>query len=214
MITKLDIENILKNLASRGDLYLCESQFQFDLAKEISRRFKKSVIHLEFPSEIIGTNRFVYYDIVVQENTQYFVIELKYKTKEDEITYKGENYPLKNQAAQDLGRFDYLKDISRIEQWSILNPNRQFGGGVAIILTNDSSYWTRDGKNCNYEEFSLKDGLKIMAGKKNWKSGTTPASTGINRISGLTLRDNYSINWNGYCSGKKYEFKYLIEEIH
>lgn len=213
MITKSHIENILKNFANQGNLYLCESQFQFDLAQEILRQFKNCLVHLEFPSEKMGAKRFAYYDIVVQEGEQYFVIELKYKTKKDEITYKGNKYFLKNQAAQDLGRFDYLKDISRIEQWSQLNPNRKLSGGVAILLTNDQSYWDRSGVGCNYEEFALKEGLRIRAGKKNWKPGTTSASTGENRINGLTLTKDYDIIWEDYCNGGKYKFRYLIEEI-
>lgn len=169
-------------------------------------------MHLEFSPEKPYCGRLAFYDIVLEEENQYFVIELKYKTKSADIFYKNKKYSLKNQSAQDLGRFDFLKDISRIEQWNQFNPNRTFAGGVAVILTNDSSYWKKTGENCNYEAFALKDETTIVAGKKQWSSKNLNY-VGHDRKNGLNLLNDYDIKWVNYYKDEKNEFRYLLEEI-
>lgn len=212
MITKVEIENIIQKFGKSGNLFLCERQFQFDLAQEILKNFNDCVVHLEFPSEKHCCNHLVFYDIVIEEKNQYFVIELKYKTRKADITYKNNKYSLKNQSAQDFGRFDFLKDISRIEQWNQFNPNRTFVGGVAVILTNDSSYWEKTGENCNYEAFALKDETTIVAGKKEWGSENLDY-VGKARKDGLNILNDYDIKWVDYHKDENNEFRYLLEEI-
>lgn len=205
MIKTTNVESIIKNFASKKRLYLSEAQFQFELAWEIKSRFQGYNVHLEYPSASCRS----YYDIVVEDGKEYYVIELKYKTKKQSITYKGNTFTLKDHAAQDLGRFDYLNDIARIENWSQNNQNKNFASGCAIMLTNDSVYWAKDGAKCVYKEFALKDKTTISAGAKHWKAGTTQASVGKQRIKGLSLAHNYDILWVDYCDG----FKYLIEKV-
>lgn len=212
MITKVEIENIIQKFGNTGNLFLCERQFQFDLAQEISKTFNNYAVHLEFPSEKNCCDRLLFYYIVIEEKNQYFVIELKYKTKNADIIYKNNKYSLKNQSAQDLGRFDFLKDISRIEQWNQFNPNRTFAGGVAMILTNDSSYWEKTGENCNYEAFALKDETTIVAGKKEWSSENLNY-VGKARKNGLNLLHDYTVKWVNYHKDENNEFRYLLEEI-
>lgn len=204
MLTTVDIRKILQGFAKKQQLYPSEAQFQFELAWEIKKQFQNYNVYLEYPS----ASRF-YYDIVVEDGDDYYVIELKYKTKKQNITYKGNMFTLRDHAAQDLGRYDYLYDITRIENWSKYNTNKKFAGGCAIMLTNDSVYWAKDGSTCIYKEFALKDKTIISAGKKDWETGTTATSVGKQRINGLVLANNYDILWEDYCCG----FKYLIEDV-
>jgi len=66
------------------------------------------------------------------------LMELKYKTKSAEVVINGERFKLKNQSAQDTGRYDFLKDVSRLEDCVDKLPNAI---GYAIFLTNDPLYW-------------------------------------------------------------------------
>ena len=116
---------------------------------------------------------------------------------------------LKNQSAQDLGRFDYLQDVSRIEDWQTNNPGKRFAGGCAILLTNDSAYWKKSGKKCIYKNFALEECTTISAGYKSWAKKPKPSSVGINRINGLSLRNDYDIQWQKYSG----DFQYLLLEI-
>ena len=43
--------------------------------------------------------------------------------------------------SQDLGRYDFIKDIERIE--NIVTDRAPHATGYAILLTNYPSYWTR-----------------------------------------------------------------------
>ena len=45
---------------------------------------------------------------------------------------------LRNDGVQDLGRYDFIKDIERIERIAAHVPQAE---GYALLLTNDSSYW-------------------------------------------------------------------------
>lgn len=205
MLKTTDVKKIIDDFASKKQLYLSEVQFQFELAWEIKSRFNGYNVHLEYPSASCRS----YYDIVVEDGKEYYVIELKYKTKKQNITYKGNTFTLKDHAAQDLGRYDYLYDISKIEKWSKFNPNKKFTGGCAIMLTNDSVYWTKNGAKCIYKDFALEDKTSISAGAKHWKAGTSVTSVGKQRIGGFDLSNNYDILWEDYCD----KFKYLIEEV-
>ncbi len=49
----------------------------------------------------------------------------------------GESFTLLDHGAQLLGRYDFLKDVSRLQQVVAVNPAVR---GYAILLTNDSSY--------------------------------------------------------------------------
>lgn len=87
-------------------------------------------------------------DIVVIKDNEFLPVEIKYKTKRisHPIIFKrfDKNVQdvniLKNQSAQDLGCYDFWKDVRRIE---IIKKNYQDNvkGGIALFLTNDNYYW-------------------------------------------------------------------------
>lgn len=214
ILTKTQMQSILSNLASKGNTYTCEAQFQFDLACELREYFMSHnvghSIYLEYPNSANGKTE--YYDIVVEDASvephEYCVIELKYKTTAAVAICYGQNFTLKTHGAQGLGRFDYLNDVARIEQFV---QNSKNANGFAIILTNDSQYWTQSGIGRSYAEFSLKDGTIQAAGHKGWAQGISQTSTGIHRFNGLDLSKSYQINWSQW--GQSPDFKYLLLEI-
>lgn len=108
----------------KNEIVFCnEAQFQFKLAWEIQKEFQKYNVLLEDLSmrEIETKNEKKYYkknytDIVVKtDNNEYIAIELKYKTKELDVVIDENKITLSNQGATDLGRFDYIWDINRLE---------------------------------------------------------------------------------------------------
>ncbi len=214
ILTKTQMQSILSNLASKGNTYTCEAQFQFDLADELRKYFtSKNVGHYIYLEYSRSTNgRTEYYDIVVEDASvnphEYCVIELKYKTKAATAICYGQKVTLKTHGAQGLGRFDYLNDVARIEQFV---QNYKNSNGFAIILTNDSQYWAQSGKGKSYVEFSLEDGTAQIAGHKKWAQGISQNSTGVHRFNGLDLSKSYQINWSQW--GQSPDFKYLLLEI-
>jgi hypothetical protein len=67
-------------------------------------------------------------------------LELKYKTRSLITMERGETFYLQNHGAQDIGRYDFVKDLWRLET---MVANSAHAVGYAVMLTNDSSYWTR-----------------------------------------------------------------------
>ena len=127
----MNLEEILKNLIKDRPLFHSEADFQFALAWQIKKKYQDADIRLEYPIEDEGRK---YVDILVDGK---YLIELKYKTRELNGSYDGESYNLKEQGAQDHARYDFIKDISRIETFDI-NPS--FNQGYVIFLTNDLSF--------------------------------------------------------------------------
>ena len=62
-----------------------------------------------------------------------------------------------NQGAQNVVRYLFWKDVKRIEYFSSLSKDAV--GGIALLLTNDSIYWTAPKSEGDtmvlYREFSL-----------------------------------------------------------
>lgn len=209
-VTLTELESNLKKVVFNGNIPVCEAQLQYELAVELGKSYPNAKIFFEYPATDKSSTKRIYYDLVIVENDTYYVIELKYKTKDENVSIYGVSYTLKNHAAQDLGRFDYLKDVSRIENFSA-NTNKNFGGGFAVIVTNDSTYWEKDGAKCIYKEFAVKNGVTISKGDKNWVNGTKESSVGKDRINGLTLLKDYSVKWQPIADTS---FEYLILEIN
>jgi hypothetical protein len=63
-------------------------------------------------------------------------IELKYPVRAVTATVNGEQFKLRDQSAQDLGRYDILKDTARLE----LVVARAADVGYAVVLSNDPLY--------------------------------------------------------------------------
>ena len=94
-------------------------------------------IRLERRIELDGKE--IYVEIYLQDKEGYIgLIGLKYKTKSVEIVVNDERFKLKDQAAQDISRYGFIKDVSRLEECVDKLPNTI---GYAIFLTNDPSYW-------------------------------------------------------------------------
>lgn len=149
-------------------------------------------------------------DIFVSIDDNTFPIELKYKTLGCNKTFEGEPFKLKNHGAQDIGRYDFLKDVQRIEQLSRELPS--FKKGYSIFLTNDPSYWSDSGRTDTvYHAFRLCEGLK-KTGSMNWA-----AHAGKGTIKGreniIVLQNSYLIQWQQYCEiddKRSGIFKYLV----
>ena len=121
---------------------------------------------------------------------EWYPIELKYKTMRFMTTCDGEEYKLKNHVAQDLGRYDFLNDVQRIERLQQSMPS--FKKGYSLLLTNDPAYWNNTNRSGTvYEEFKLSENM-IKTGMLGWAS-----HAGKGTIKGreelITLTGEYSI---------------------
>ena len=119
-----------------GKAYHSEADFQHAFAWEVHSRFPESKVHLERPLSANGKT--LHLDLLIQLPTKKIAVELKYKTRKILVELDGEAFRLASHSAQDIGRYDFIKDIFRLEQ---IASNVENCGGYAILLTTDGTYW-------------------------------------------------------------------------
>ena len=164
---------------------------------------------LEYP---LQTNSgIIYLDLMAYNSIEEIAIELKYKTRKVVANVSGEEFRLKSHAAQDLGRYDFFKDVSRLEQFAQSKVGRK---GIAIFLTNDSSYWKPiSNKDLGYAEYAMSENRSV-AGILHW-GDRAGEGTRKGRESEISLVNTYTLNWQNYSkieTNSYNEFRYLCLE--
>ena len=104
---------ILQTLSQKRPIFHSEADFQHALAWEIHEQFPEAAVRLENWAPGLGNNKRM--DLWVRLAEKVLAVELKYGTRKLEAEVEGEFYSLKNQAAQDLFRYDFAKDMMRVE---------------------------------------------------------------------------------------------------
>lgn len=108
----INLHDQMNMLMKKRTIFHSEADFQFALAWEIQKAYPDANVRLEYcPAKYPN----MHLDMLVKIGEMGFPIELKYKTLMTQMEVDGEYYNLKNHGAQDLGRYDYLIDVERIE---------------------------------------------------------------------------------------------------
>jgi hypothetical protein len=206
------IVKILSGLQSSRQLFHSEADFQFSFAWAIKEEIPDASVFLEFPFKKQGLNESIYIDIVLHYQNSYIPIELKYKTQllsfETDVIYH-----LKNQSANDISRYDTLKDIARME--NLVNSGF-CNHAYVIFLTNEHNYWQDTGYTKSMDsQFRFHQG-KILKGLLDWQGVPSPGTT-KNRDKPIRLSNSYECNWHPYSKIPNIEknnvFKYIIFKV-
>lgn len=203
-----DIETAINNLRVNHKIFHSEADFQFSLAWELQKILPDAKIRLEYCPLFDDS---MHIDIYVLDEEHSYPIELKYKTKEIKMPIDGEHYNLKNQFAHDMGRYDFLHDISRIEKAKTLDEN--FELGFAIILTNDSAYWSAPYINNTVDAaFRIHEGQSIT-GSLSWGEKAGKGTT--KGRDPFELRGSYKTTWLPFSNIgiPRGEFRYCMIEV-
>ena len=177
----IEIENDIRNfLKQQKELLFNEFDFQMQLAIYLRMLRKYDDVESEYFMPTKNTNILEGYDwdsnmridLVVRKDKEYIPVELKYVTKKVVRDYERFGIiirgmeVLKNQAAQDIRRYDFWKDVRRIELVKNIFPT--VNNGLAVFLTNDPSY-TKDPKtNSACYPFSMSGNRNIGGGIMEW----------------------------------------------
>lgn len=205
----IDLSATLKSLAQQRPVFHSEADFQHALAWEIQKYLPNAAIRLEYPISKYDSR--MYLDIYVTQLHRLLAIELKYKTRALAIEIGSEKFTLKNQSAQDIGRYDFIRDIYRLEQ--MLKADQK-GIGYAILLTNDSAYWraTRNEQTVDVD-FRLHN-ERTLNGTLRWQGAS--AGTMHGRESAIALKGQYQLQWRDYSTidSKNYgRLRYLVTSV-
>lgn len=206
----LDFDSLMRALARKRPVFHSEADFQHALAWEIHISDPSIGIRLEYRPPWLARRNYV--DLWVIEGDTAIAVELKYKTHGINLTIGGEQFALLNQAAQDIGRYDFVKDIGRLEQ--IVSERRQVVG-YAIILTNDHAYWNRPRKIDTVDaQFRIHEG-RILSGQRGWDPRASQG-TQENRTDSIHLSGSYPLAWRDYSSvdvQKHGKFRYALVSV-
>lgn len=204
----LNLDEILTSLSEQRAIFHSEADFQHSLAWAIHKNYPQAKIRLERPC--IGRNGRIYLDIWIRFEDQRIGIELKYKTKKLIATVGKENYKLRNQSAQDIGRYDLLSDLFRIEG---LLESEYLDIGFTIFLTNDPGYWNDSGRrNRVDEDFRIREG-RLIDGRLAWASHASEG-TRRGREEPIIISGSYMTSWAQYSKVKENSFRYLLWEAN
>lgn len=210
-----NVSQIMEMLSRARPVFYSEADFQHAFAWQVHLQNPNYIIQLEYPISP-GQEADEYLDVLVSDSKNKVAVELKYKTSTLLAPIGGDIFLLKSHGAQDQGRYDFLKDVQRLEKYLSDNPNSI---GYAIFLSNDSSYW-KPGRNektvC--DDFRLTEGRNISA-TLNWGE-SAGKGTIRKRESPIILKNTYECVWREYSNIERHEyvkgstqFKYLVLDV-
>jgi len=206
----IDRRDVLQTLAVDRPVYHSEADFQHALAWEIHRRLPDASIRLEY--RVPHAPAKMYCDIWCTYRDQTCAIELKYKTASLNVDVAGETFDLVSHAAQPPSRYDFLKDIQRLEQASVGH-----GGyaGYAVMLSNESTYWASPKKGHPIDADFRIDHGRTISGTLAWGTGAS-AGTRKNREQPIQLNGRYLLHWSDYSRVNAKpggQFRYLLVHV-
>ena len=197
-------QDIFAFLESNEELLFNERDFQMHLATWLRKSandyddvdVEYYVPKIELPNYVWDSE--LRLDIVAKKDGEYCPVELKYKTKKverqisrfDEIL-DDKVVVMKNQGAQDLGMYDFWKDVRRIEL--VRNRFEKVKGGLAIFVTNDALYTKASRPESNNYLLNMNEGKHSVI--KHWQNENS-ACAKMKSYKSFEVEKEYSINWH------------------
>lgn len=214
----LNLENfksILYKLSKNRPIFHSEADFQHELAFIMHKHGFTPRLEIPYSNLPLDKNNSIKIELDILLNKK-IGVELKYKTQIFKCNFGEELFKLKNHGARNLGQFDFLDDIRRLE---ILKKNGIIEIGFAVLLTNDNLYWESTKRKNFSKDFSIEDGKKFIQNQNyNWIDNPKVSSFGKKRTSPfvpITFNRNFNITWYNYSvfSSKYGLFKFTMVEI-
>lgn len=180
-----------RDLAITRPIFHNEADFQHALAWHFHERWPAARVRLEGRPL---ANESLYLDIWLELEQQAWAIELKYPARRFDVNLDDEQFSLRNHGAQDITRYDFIRDIARLER---ITRHRAFARGLALLLTNDPSYWQPGPRADTIDAaFRLHQG-RHLTGEVSWGvhagDGTTKGRTLPHQLLGA-----YLMEWQDY----------------
>lgn len=204
----LEIRSFMVELAGKRPVFHSEADFQHAFAWQLHQQYPESKIRLEYPFQV---DRWIYVDIWAGIDEMRYAIELKYRTSQLQFSHQDETYNLKTHSAQDLGRYDFLKDVQRLEN---ITRSSSDTIGLALILTNDRGYWNPGRADTVDTDFRLHE-ARVISGSLRWQDHAATGTT-KDRSESLSFRNQYYIQWQSYsrvADTSRGDFRYCVLEV-
>ena len=197
-------QDVFAFLESYNELLFNERDFQMHLAtwlRNSANHYDDVDVEYYVPKTELGNyiwDSELRLDIVVKKDGEYCPVELKYKTKkvERQISRFDEMLDdkvvvMKNQGAQDLGMYDFWKDVCRVEL--VRNRFKNVKGGLAVFVTNDQLYTKASRQNSNNYLLNMTEGKHSAI--KHWQNEDS-ACAKMKSYKSFEVEKEYSIKWH------------------
>ena len=205
----MDIASVMAGLANARPVFHSEADFQHALVWHLRHVLPAAIVRLEFKPL---PNERLYLDAWIG-GEEPIALELKYLTRKHVVVWQDERFDLKDQAAQDISRYDFLKDIARLER--VVDSRNGSVEGVALLLTNDSAYWKPGMRNPSVDAAFRIHEARTIGGTLSW-SEQASQGTRRNREASIVLQGSYRMNWRDYSTigaGSYGLFRYLAVRV-
>jgi hypothetical protein len=209
MIVRPDVHGTLAALAIERPVFHSEADFQHSLAWQLHVADPTAQIRLE-----TRPRRGLHLDLLVRSNGDRTAIELKYLVRGFHGVVGGEPFELPDQSAQDISRYDVIKDIVRVESF-VADGVAELGR--VMVLTNDPAYW-QPGRSAETIDAQLRlhEG-RVLEGALGWSPRAGRGSV-RGREDVLALTGRYQCRWRDYStatdsSGRAHSWRYLDVQV-
>lgn len=184
-----ELSGTVAALAQARPLFHSEADFQHAFAWQLHAAYPAARIRLETrtrPGERL--------DVFAVIDGRRIAVELKYLLRKLTATIDGELFNLPDHSAQDLRRYDFIKDIGRLERMRLDDLTDD---AYAVALTNDPGYWRPTAHEGTVDAaFRLPEGRRL-AGVLGW-AAHTGAGTMAGRNDPIALGGDYLVTWHDY----------------
>ncbi len=199
-----DIEEFLKNLDKE---ILSEIHLEVLLAMHLKQKGFYDEVYPEytFHKNELGDeyiwgkpNDKISVDLVVLKGDEYIPIELKYKTKRQELDLSlfgsDKNIVLAKQGGQSISRYDFWKDVKRLEV--IKRKFEAVEAGIVLFVTNYDGYKNEPEKGSQYAPFSIHNNRNVTGKEKelDW-SGTGVSAKTKDKFPAFQISNDYELKW-------------------
>ncbi|QST00992.1 hypothetical protein IMZ31_05320 [Pontibacillus sp. ALD_SL1] len=178
---------------------------QQDLASKLAAHLESIGYSVEMNKQV-GNEKV---DLWAEKGLDVLAIELRYKTAKLNTLYNDIHIDLKHQGAQDQGRYDYLRDLSKLE--NIMKDYRDVRA-YALLITNDKLYWEKPVNTDTVDSDFRIHGGRSLTGDLAWKVEASQG-TMVAREEVLSLGEEYQLEWIPFLTleeEKNGEFKALL----
>ena len=197
----LSVHSLMRRLARNRLAFNSEADFQLAFARALEQEFWDYRVRLEHRIDPSIRRRV---DVTILDIDTVF--ELKYRTRGVQLEHLNERISLPHQGAYPATRFQFLKDIGRIEAW---HRDEKIRRGYAIFLTNDYLFWRPKNSRISVDaQFLLHDGA-VLEGLMGWSE----KSVRKDRKSTVRLDGKYRLIWEDYSEPPNTCFRYLAVEV-
>ena len=209
----LDIHKIMRELAQCHPrrIFHSEADFQHEFAWKLHKLDNE--VRLEYPFTSNKKGKRQYLDIWLPKMG--VAIELKYHTSElnTPLSESVESFQLTGQARGPQLRYDFCKDVMRLENLNL--PDYKVG--FAILLTNSRALWNLPGNQPIVDKcFRLHEERKIIKGTLKWGPKKSKQEEEGSRVCAICLKGSYRPEWKDFLTLAKPKhglFRYLAFQV-